>query len=419
MLLSSLCHPIQTFLLSGGDVCFGICNCVEDDMGWNLNTIYETKVKLVRCDARDLRSIPNFAIQNLPTGFYPGGNNFSVDLHSNYIQTVPDKAFGDLPKLSSLDLFGIILNDNKISSLSDSAFLGLENTRVVLDLEHNNLTTIPQALRILRKIEVLGLHDNPIMTLDASMIQHISPVLFFSLNLTLYNSWPVELNNLRVKYVYLYGYSGKSFQNFDVNGIGQRGIELEIEGMNNVDLSGVICNNKINVSKLWVYENYNIDIRPFERCSHGKVMQNITLFMLNNLNVSMVPNFVHTMSKLESLALTDNNITEINANDFRGLTELTELYLTNNRITTIHLHAFDTNTKLRGLQLIANMLTNFPNSVVNLNLEWLGMDDIDCTCSSLQNLKQVNATFAYDVRCLYAPSLPYTPLVKDALAACP
>ncbi|KAH3874384.1 hypothetical protein DPMN_037626 [Dreissena polymorpha] len=412
MLVSSLCHPIQPFLLSGGAVCFGICNCVEE-MLWN-PYIFETEVKLVRCDERNLRSIPTFAIQNLPTGFYPGGKNFSVDLHRNYIQTVPDKAFGDLPKLSSVDVFGISLYDNRISSVSDTAFLGLENTRVVLDLGQNMLTTIPQALRILRNIEVLQIEDNQIMTLDVSMIQHISPLLEFSLNLTLYNSWPVELNNLHVEYLWLNGYSGNSFQNFDVHGIGQRGFELELIGTDIVDLSGVICNNQINLSKLWVYENYNVDIRPFERCSQGNVMQNIKVLRLSDFDISMIPNFVHTLSNLEALSLEFNNITEITANDFRGLTELTFLALNNNRITTIHSHAFDTNTKLRTLSLLKNMLTNIPNSVANLNLEYLEMDAIDCTCASLQNLKRVNATFAYDVPCL-----GNTRFVKDALAACP
>ncbi|KAH3842530.1 hypothetical protein DPMN_116027 [Dreissena polymorpha] len=78
----------------------------------------------------------------------------TVDLRNNDIQAVPDKAFGDLPKLYNVDLFGIILFNNSISFVNDSAFLGLENTRVVVDLGDNYLTTIPQALRILRHIEV-------------------------------------------------------------------------------------------------------------------------------------------------------------------------------------------------------------------------------------------------------------------------
>ncbi|KAH3883924.1 leucine-rich repeat-containing G-protein coupled receptor 4-like [Dreissena polymorpha] len=415
MLLSSLCHPIQTFLLSGGDVCFGICNCVEEEMWYSYYAIYEAEVKLVRCEERDLRSIPNFAIQNLPTGFNPSGHNFTVDLHNNYIQTVPDNAFGDLPKLSSVDLFGIILYNNSITSVNDSAFLGLENTRVVVDLGNNNLTTIPQALRILRKIEVLLLELNPIMTLDASMIQHISPLLVFSLNLTLYYSWPVELNNLHVQAVSFYGYSGNSFQNFDVHGIDQRGIKLEIVGADIVDLSDVICNNQKNVSELWLWENYKVDIRPFERCSQGKVMQNILTLVLDNFNFERIPNFVHTLIKLEWLSISFGNITEINANDFRGLTELNVLYLESNRIKTIHPHAFDTNTKLRRLYLTNNMLTHIPDSVVVLNLGLLIMDSIDCTCSSLQNLKQVNTTFFFDsILCL-----GNTQFVKDALAACP
>ncbi|XP_052260672.1 leucine-rich repeat-containing G-protein coupled receptor 6-like [Dreissena polymorpha] len=418
MLLSSLCHPIQAFLLSGGDVCFGICNCVEEDMPFQYFHIYKADVKMVRCEERNLRSIPNFAIQNLPSGFYPGGKNFTVDLHNNYIQTVPDKAFGDLPKLSNVDLFGIILYNNSISSLSDSAFLGLENTRVVVDLALNNFTTIPQALRILRKIELLEIEDNPIMTLDPSMIQHISPVLGFSINLTLYNSWPVELNNLHVKGVLFYGFSGSSFQNFNVHGIGHRAIEFEIGGTDIVDLSDVICNNQINVSKLWVWDNYKLDIMPFERCSQGTVMQSLLDFQLTGIYLARIPNFVHTLTKLEWLELAFDNIYEINANDFRGLTELKGLYLDNNRIKTIHPNAFDTNTKLRELILNDNMLTHIPDMVVNLNLEFFKMDAIDCTCSSLQNLKQVNATFANDVACFNVPSLPFTPFVKDALAQC-
>ncbi|XP_052214345.1 leucine-rich repeat-containing G-protein coupled receptor 4-like [Dreissena polymorpha] len=412
MLLSTLCHPIQTFLLSGGDVCFGICNCVEEQLAYNY--IDETEVKLVRCEERDLRSIPNFAIQNLPTAFYPGGNNFTVDLHSNYIQSVPDKAFGDLPKLSNVDFFGIILTNNSISSVSDSAFLGLENTKVILDLSFNNLTTIPQALRILRNIEVLEIEENPIMTLDASMIQHISPLYQFSFSLTLYNSWPVELNNLHVKYVRYNDYSGNSFQNFDIHGIGQRGIELNIGGTDIVDLSDVICNNQINVSKLWLWGNSNLDMRPFERCSQGTVMQNILELELSSFNLERIRNFVHTLNKLELLNFVVNNITELNANDFRGLTKLKVLILDYNRITTIHIHAFDTNTKLRKLYLTGNMLTHIPDSVVNLNIELLIMNAIDCTCSSLQNLKQVNATFADSIPCLGNMQF-----VKYALAACP
>ncbi|KAH3870028.1 leucine-rich repeat-containing protein 15-like [Dreissena polymorpha] len=412
MLLSSLCHPIQAFLLSGGDVCFGICNCVEEMQ--RIIFLDETEVKLVRCEERDLRSIPNFAIQNLPTGFYPGGKNFTVDLHSNYIQTVPDKAFGDLPKLSNVDLFGIILYNNSISSVSDSAFLGLENTRVVLNFGLNNLTTIPRALRILRQIELLSIEENPIMTLEASMIEHISPLLQFSLNLTLYNSWPVELNNLHVQYFWLYGYSGNSFQNFDVHGIGQRGIELEIAGTDIVDLSDVICNNQINVSKLWLWDNYKVDIRHFERCSQGAVMQNILELELTSFFFGRIPNFVHTLNKLEFFRCAFSNITEINANDFRGLTELKVLYLDNNRITTIHPHAFDTNTKLRNLYLYHNMLTHIPDSVVNLNLESLDMDTIVCTCSNWQNLKQINSTFADSMYCM-----DNTNSVKNARDACP
>ncbi|KAH3810274.1 hypothetical protein DPMN_138664 [Dreissena polymorpha] len=221
-------------------------------------------------------------------------------------------------------------------------------------------------------------------------------------------------NCVQEKMWFDYIYETEVKLNFDVHGIGQHGIELDIGGTDIVDLSDVICNNQIKVSKLWFWLNYKLDMRPFERCSQGTVMQNILDLELSSFYLARIPNFVHTLTKLEWLSFVFENITEIYANDFRGLTELKVLYLYNNLITTIHPHAFDTNTKLRELYLHNNMLTHVPDSVLNLNLEKFTMDAIDCTCSNLQNLKQVNATFVDSIQCL-----DMTQSAKNALDACP
>jgi Leucine-rich repeat (LRR) protein len=111
---------------------------------------------------------------------------------------IPNNAFENLMSLNAIDI-ELQLNDNKIHTVESNAFNGIANATTSLQLQNNNLTTLPVAVRHMFNLKKLDIHDNPLHSLDASVMSNIGRSLtYFSLDLGHFNEWPQELHYLLV-----------------------------------------------------------------------------------------------------------------------------------------------------------------------------------------------------------------------------
>ena len=84
------------------------------------------------------------------------GNYHTLNLGTNNIMVIPNGAF------VTLNVTNLYLDYNNIRNISDFAFKGLATLRV-LNLQHNRLLVLPDALRFfLGNINVLDISSNPI-----------------------------------------------------------------------------------------------------------------------------------------------------------------------------------------------------------------------------------------------------------------
>lgn len=135
--------------------------------GCQIHTISPTAFKGLEPYLRHL-SLQDNKIDTLPTSSLEGLINLTLlDLSRNRISRVSDDAFVSLKNLQTLKLA-----DNNLT-LSRHSFRGLENSLKNLNLKGTNQKSLPESIRSLKNLAFLDLAQNVLSELPGSAGQHI------------------------------------------------------------------------------------------------------------------------------------------------------------------------------------------------------------------------------------------------------
>jgi Leucine-rich repeat (LRR) protein len=299
----------------------------------------ETTLKTLSVVNSKLKEIPQQALNKLK-------NLETLDLESNDMVEI------DSYSLYGLPLVSLNLQSNKINTLLEFSFGGLENTLEELVLINNKLQRFPlQALRRLRKLQILKLQSNQIsqipddgftrftvltnLDLQSNRIDHLDSRSFITMpklvSLSLSNNLLTILSDNSI-FVHL---------------IDLETLDLSLNNLRIVDL-----NNLSSLRTLDLSNNHLHDIQ-FHNLPNLK-----ELFVSHN-NILKLTNetFINTTS-LSVLYLQHNAIHSISHNTFHSLHNLFTLDLSYNELKEIHSTLFKYSNKLQSLYLDNNLIVD-------------------------------------------------------------
>ncbi|CAL1529252.1 unnamed protein product [Lymnaea stagnalis] len=346
----------------------------------------------VHCEGRNLSSIPksmsNAGQQFL--GFY---------LSRNHISTVTKDAFKGFV-VSSIDL-----SHNPITSFDTTAFLGLEDSILELNLEDTHLTSFPASIAGLKNLQTLNIQSNPIPGIQSASTAIIGQsLLSFSLGRTGIRYWPSALNNLvRLQTLDLSNNIVSFLRDGAVQAFANTLTELRL-------INSSLTTFQTEFSKLtnlWLLDLSANRISSLPDGALKNMSGTLRKFSMSSAQLQYIPDALEDLTVLEELDLS-NNPMESNYNDIlntgtsytfskssatlriinlsycrlmalpraiTNLTSLEELDLSGNKIVSLYDNLFVSLTQLKKLMLNDNPLSRIPYksfsgliSLTNLNL---------------------------------------------------
>uniref|UniRef100_A0A0M3IJQ0 Chaoptin n=1 Tax=Ascaris lumbricoides TaxID=6252 RepID=A0A0M3IJQ0_ASCLU len=284
-----------------------------------------------------------------------------LDLSYNQISTVSANAFSSISHLRQLDL-----SYNKIVHIPAGTFTNVAKSMQRLNLEENQLHTLPAALQQLRTLEYLNMNSNKLITLDNNTVNNLKPALAELL---------LAFNRLT---------------------------EIPTQVLD-------------GMSKLKHLDLAKNRIRSVNRLAFGKFDGTGTSLVRLNLAGNLIeqitdPGSFLYMSSLAYLDLSYNRLSNITDNAFERLEGLESLFLQakqrshcNNALTVFPKAALSSLHKLRYLLLDGNPIDSLPDSAFNDmdQLERLSIsrtalfsiNDRTFFATSIRNLKSLNLAF--------------------------
>ncbi|OWR45424.1 putative toll [Danaus plexippus plexippus] len=237
----------------------------------------------------------------------------TLDMSFNEISALPDNGLSSLRALQRL-----LLQNNRISTVADRAFVGLSDLQM-LNLSTNALTALPpEMFQSSRDIKQIYLNNNSLSVLAPGLLEGLDQLQILDLS---YN-------------------------------------ELTSEWVNRDTFSGLVRLIVLNLSHNRITK---IDALLFQD------LNNLQFLSLEYNNVARIADGAFSYLKnLHSLSLAHNNIVEVDSNHFSNLYVLNQLFLDGNRITKVDLRSFENITKLHDLGLSGNQLSEVPEAIKTL-----------------------------------------------------
>ncbi|CAB3226676.1 unnamed protein product [Arctia plantaginis] len=237
----------------------------------------------------------------------------TLDMSYNEIRTLPDNGLSSLRALQKL-----FLQNNRISSVADRAFVGLSDMQI-LNLSTNALTALPpEMFQSSRDIKQIYLNNNSLSVLAPGLLEGLDQLQILDLSVN----------------------------------------ELTSEWVNRDTFSGLVRLIVLNLSYNRITK---IDTLLFQD------LNNLQFLSLEHNNIARVADGAFTnLKNLHSLSLAHNNIIEVDTGHFSNLYVLNQLFLDGNRITKVDLRSFENITKLHDLGLSGNQLSEVPEAIKTL-----------------------------------------------------
>lgn len=141
-------------------------------------------------------SLKSKGLTEIPSYVFNMKNLKELSLADNHIRSIPGRELAKLQKLESLDLEG-----NELVSLPKS--IGTLKNLIMLDVTENNLTSLPASIGNLKKLDDLLLHDNKLTSLPESIgkLENLNVLFLYGNRLS---SLPESIGKLKkVHYLYL------------------------------------------------------------------------------------------------------------------------------------------------------------------------------------------------------------------------
>ncbi|CAG9134941.1 hypothetical protein JYU34_017581 [Plutella xylostella] len=236
-----------------------------------------------------------------------------LDMSYNEISSLPDNGLSSLRALQKL-----FLQNNRISSVADRAFVGLSDLQL-LNLSTNALTALPpEMFQSSRDIKQIYLNNNSLSVLAPGLLEGLDQLQILDLSVN----------------------------------------QLTSEWVNRDTFSGLVRLIVLNLSHNRITK---IDALLFQD------LNNLQFLSLEYNNIARIADGAFSnLKNLHSLSLAHNNIVEVDSSHFSNLYVLNQLFLDGNRITNIDIRSFENITKLHDLGLSGNQLSEVPEAIKTL-----------------------------------------------------
>lgn len=400
---------------------------------------YYFPYKYIYCDDKNLNQTPHF----LRSGVHV--ETLEIWLFSNNLVTIPNYAFKNLSSINAT-VINIQLQKNRISTIDRLAFSGIENVLKYLNLQYNNLSSLPSTFGDLHALKTLYLNNNPLKYLDVSTLSELGHTLqTMGIDLKEFPTWPTQfrlfhsMKTLIIRYSNFPHFISDAFQSFETSLTSLyiqyatafdeiSNAACQLSGLQSLTLENFSklsensttifghCTKKLtkltsvtmrfnhltkfpdvfhifpSLTSLNLQGN-SLDIIEAEKIPINNILSSI---VLDANSLKRIPNALNILKQLSSLHLGNNEIFSVEDHDLYGLSNLESLYLNNNPIKYISSHAFRYNLKLSTLILQKTSLVSIPAAVMSLP-KLLDFDisntnePIQCTCD-MSYLKGWNAT---------------------------
>lgn len=368
----------------------------------------------IKCGHRHLGRVPVFHNTSLTMR-----RPWNLQLNGNSISLLQDNEFLELKPFSNGQNISIYLGGNsiRVDSFGD-AFNGLENNVTLLNLDDNDLTSLPYAIGHLKHLETLSLLDNPLTTIDLSVLLSIRHTLT-DLSIPLQNlaAWPdaiqylTKLQRLEIK-SFSHDIPVEAFKGFRTTLV-----KLYLEDLNFTVVPSAVCDLH-SLEYLHVGMNGKLSGKNLISCNPALGSLS-TLKLVNNRRMSTFPNVFNTFPNLDSIEIvvsdvsfvddfvvpnnTKISIFEISASKLatvpgavNKLPLLHDLYLEGNLIHSIEMHSvinlpYLTNMFLNGNPIVfisGDAFRNVPN-LSHLELENTKLTTIPLLVETLPDLRSI------------------------------
>ena len=276
-------------------------------------------------------------------------------------------------------------NDQKISKEE------LQQIEGYLDLSNCKLDDISMLKDLSSKVTTLDISANNIKSLPDNLLDNMTGLINFYAQANKIDTIPVNFfdNNSKLEWISLSSNNIKKISNNIFNGVTALK-ELSLE------------NNKITEIEENAFEGLT-NLEALSLSSNGldnineKILSdvpNLTMLFLDNNNLTSVPDGVEKLILLNQLYLDKNNISEIKKSSFTTLADLKTISLKSNEIKMIEDGAFSNNTKLESLYLYDNNLTEFKITYlpenISLNILDIQLNYIDFISEEVKALLTTN-----------------------------
>ncbi|XP_066246926.1 protein artichoke-like [Euwallacea similis] len=303
---------------------------------------------LLRHLARYLESfiLVSAKLKEIPQMTFRGLNKLiALELEDNQISEIPSYIF------HGLGLMKLNLKANRIKSVTDYTFAGLESTLSELDISENKLQSFPMnALGRLEKLRHLRLSWNEIKSISFDNYNsHLDSLLYLDLSFNFFQSVNREtfevcraLRTLSLYYNVIERVHEEAFH--------------MLHQLEKLDLS----HNKI------VY----LHPKTFRQ------NKRLNMIDLSHNHLHYISGLFALLPNLKEVLLSENNILEIPEDAFTNSSNLDMIYMQDNAVSRIDQNAFVTLTRLSQLHLSSNFVPYLPRNsfVQNYNLTSLSLD---------------------------------------------
>ena len=327
-------------------------------------------IETIDCAYNQLTCIPSMIQRRGST------TSFQVDLTGNQITMVPADAFYNLSAIST-PWIGIRLSQNQIHQIDEQAFSGIEGKVALLELNNNNLTNLPTAIRKLTRLSELYIQDNPMTSLDSTVMSIIGSTLHdLSISINLFPSFPSELHFLRnLNNLMITGITFSSLRADAFSGLEASLGFLELSDSKLEKIPSAICRLQ-NLTQFMMNSSPNLQQDSFlsisERCSQK--LTSVTILKLRQNKLQYFPDVFELFPNVQLLALWSNNIQRVNSSIIPYNSTLNDLYIDRNDL--VEIPAAFNKLNLESLHNINNKISALTDTdLAQLpNLRWIDLN---------------------------------------------
>ena len=292
----------------------------------------------------------------------------SLHLTGNNIETINEDDF------RAVSITKLYLSDNRIVNIDNSSFCEMSSSLTYLDLSHNQLTSLPDALKCLHTLSFVNLENNDISTVDVGILINL-----LSLHTLLLAQNPISMTS----FINYSNYTSQAITTLSITVSSSDGgnvVEAVPEHLRvhlqtfivrncietNIDIGGFLP----GVTSL-ILESNNLQLSDINHGTFfGSIKQQLKQLSLAENQLTSFPRYALIgMTSLETLNLARNNITTLASDDLYGLPQLKQLNLEGNNIYRMGFAAIG--AQLEFVNLVDNNLSTMRSDAI----AWSDLDD--------------------------------------------